>query len=103
MVAPTMKHWILRACRRCRGDMYLDGDKWRCLLCGFSPSDEKSKARYRLGRKPLPISVKNIFDALHDSKGIGSAADILHCSRAYIYQELGKRGLTPKEVIGEKN
>ena len=97
--APQLTHWILKACRRCRGDMFLDGENWRCLMCGYCPTDENSKARYRLGRKPLSISVKNISDTLRNSKSIGATADILHCSRGYIYQELKKRGLTSKEVI----
>ncbi len=71
-------------------------------MCGYCPSDEKSKARYRLGRKPLSITVKIISDTLQNNKSIGHTADILHCSRGYIYQELKKRGLTPKEVIKNK-
>jgi len=102
VIAPTIKHWILKSCRRCRGDMFLDGDAWCCISCGWSPSDEHSSARYRLGRKALGIDVKNIVDTLRHTKDMKSAADILHCSRGYIYQELKKRGLTPKEVIGEQ-
>ncbi len=100
--APSLKHWILKGCRRCRGDMYLDIDNaWHCLQCGYCPSDEKTKARYRLGRKPLPITVKNISDTLQTTKSIGASALKLHCSRGYIYQELKKKGLTPKEVINK--
>jgi len=101
--APVLKHWILKACGRCRGDMFLDGDKWKCLQCGFSPSDENSHSRYRLGRKPLSITVKIISDTLRNNKSIGATADILHCSRGYIYQELKRVGLTPKEVINESS
>jgi len=98
--APSLKHWILKACRRCRGDMYLEADNtWHCIMCGYCPTDDKSRARYRLGRKPLSISVKNISDTLQNTKSIRATADILHCSRGYIYQELKKRGLTPKVLL----
>ena len=100
---PVMAHWILKGCRRCRGDMYLDGENWRCLMCGYSPSDKNSHSRYRLGRKPLSITVKIISDTLQNTKSIGDTADILHCSRGYIYQELKKRGLMPKEVVNESS
>jgi len=100
--APQLTHWILKGCRRCRGAMYLEHDNtWHCLQCGFCPSDENSRAQYRLGRKPLPITVKNITDTLQNTKSIRASALKLHCSRGYIYQELKKKGLTPKEVINK--
>jgi len=100
-IAVKPKHWLLGACNRCRGDLYLEGDgnTWRCLQCGHNPFDENSRARYRLGRKPLSITVKLITDTLRTTKSIGDTADKLHCSRGYIYQELKKRGLTPKGVM----
>jgi hypothetical protein len=55
-----------------------------------------------LGRKPLDIDVKNICDALTAYRDIALAAKSLHCSRGYIYAELKKHGMTPKEIIQEK-
>ena len=55
-----------------------------------------------LGRKPLDIDVKNICDALTAYRDIALAASSLHCSRGYIYGELKKHGMTPKEVIRGK-
>ena len=100
----SIAHWILKGCGRCRGDMYPEqnGKVWRCLQCGYSPQDKNSPARYRLGRKPLGITVNNITDTLQNNKSIGAAADILGCSRGYIYQELKKQGKTPKEIIARR-
>ena len=55
-----------------------------------------------LGRKPLDIDVKNICNALRTYRDIALAAKSLRCSRAYIYRELDKHGMTPKEVIQKK-
>ena len=55
-----------------------------------------------LGRKCLGISVKNIYDALHACQNVELAARELGCSRGYIYQELKKKGLKPKDVIFSK-
>jgi hypothetical protein len=54
------------------------------------------------GRKPLNISVKNVCDTLRDCRDVPLAARKLGCSRAYIYAELKKLSMTPKEVIGKK-
>lgn len=54
------------------------------------------------GRKPFCISVKNISDALQANQNVVLAAKELGCSRGYIYQELGKRGLKPQDVIERK-
>ena len=58
--------------------------------------------RNRLGRKPLNIGVKNIYDALRSCHDIALAAEKLGCSRAYIYMELAKHDATPREVIQRK-
>ena len=52
-----------------------------------------------LGRKPLGIAVKIVLDTLQDCRSITLAAEKLGCSRAYIYQELKKHGMNPREVI----
>lgn len=41
-----------------------------------------------IGRKPLNIPVKNIYDALHTSLTITAAAQKLGVSKAYIYTRL---------------
>jgi AraC-like DNA-binding protein len=56
----------------------------------------------RLGRRPLNIGVKIIYDTLRQSCSVALAAEKLGCSRGYIYQELKKQGMTPKQVIQEK-
>jgi len=52
-----------------------------------------------IGRRPLAIPLKNICDALRTHCSIQLAADNLGCSRGYIYQELKKKGLRPRDVI----
>ena len=54
----------------------------------------------KVGRKRKNIPVKIISDTLRKYKDIGIAAEVLNCSRGYIYQELGKKGLKPLDVIG---
>ena len=64
-----------------------------CLHCG------RIVAVNGLGRKRLGISVKKITDALQTCQNAELAAKELGCSRGYIYQELKKKGLKPKDVI----
>jgi len=56
----------------------------------------------RVGRKPLNIDVKKIYDTLKAIGNIAQAAQELGCSRAYIYRELEKCGTTPKDVITDE-
>ena len=65
----------------------------RCRHCGGTVSVND------IGRKRLGISVKNISDALRAFSSVELVAQELGCSRGYIYQELKKRGLRPKDVI----
>jgi len=67
-----------------------------CPNCGHNIPIEN-----RTGRKPLNIGVKNICDTLQACRDIALAAEKLYCSRAYIYRELAKQGMKPKEVIDE--
>ncbi|MFC2122686.1 hypothetical protein ACFLRP_03270 [Bacteroidota bacterium] len=67
-----------------------------CPKCGATLPVRRS------GRKKLNIGVKNICDALRVCRDITLAAEKLGCSRAYIYQQLGKRGMRPKEVVQGK-
>ena len=55
-----------------------------------------------IGRKKLKIPVKNIYDALRNSRTVGQAADKLKCSRGYIYQVLKEQGTDPKDVMETK-
>ena len=65
----------------------------RCRHCGGTVSVND------IGRKRLGISVKKITDALQTCQNAELAAKELGCSRGYIYQELKKKGLKPKDVI----
>ena len=51
------------------------------------------------GRKMLNIPVISLYDALREYSDVTLAAEHLNCSRAYIYQELSKYGVKPKDVI----
>ncbi|MBA7696307.1 hypothetical protein ES703_104952 [subsurface metagenome] len=95
--------WGFKTCQRCGGDMYCDNgsENWRCLQCGWTPSDEKLAESHKKGRKPKLIRFKIIYDTLRATNSIKRTAQLLDCSRGYIYQELKKQGLTAKEVIGE--
>ena len=68
-----------------------------CPHCG-----QKVPVANRLGRKPLNIGVKNIYDTLKECRDITLTAEKLGCSRAYIYRELAKHAITPREVMQRK-
>ena len=69
------------------------------LVC---PNCGKTLPTRRSGRKPLNIPFKNISEALQACQNVEPAAQKLKCSVAYIYQELGKKGLKPRDVISGK-
>ena len=50
----------------------------------------------------MDIGVKNICDALRAYRDVALAAEKLGCSRAYIYQQLEKQGMSPREVVQGK-
>lgn len=54
---------------------------------------------HTFGRKMLNIPVNRLCDSLLHNSDIGAAAAELNCSRGYIYQELAKYGVKPKDVI----
>jgi len=56
-----------------------------------------------LGRKPLNIPLKNIYEALQAHRCVAAAAKELNCSQAYIFGVLKARGLTVKDVIEGKS
>jgi len=44
--------WRLRACKRCRGDMYNKGDSgWKCLQCSGEYQEGFKSIEYKTGRK----------------------------------------------------
>ena len=55
-----------------------------------------------IGRKPLNIAVKNVYDELRLHRSVITAANELECSRAYIYKVLKADGLTVQDVIKGK-
>ena len=67
-----------------------------CPKCGATLPVRRS------GRKKLNIGVKNIYDALRVCRDITLVAEKLGCGQAYIYQQLGKRGMRPREVVQGK-
>ena len=77
-------------------DLLEQSDYITCPNCGSKVPIAKMN---RLGRKPLNIGVKNICDALEACGDIGLAAEQLGVSRGYIYSELAKHGMKPREVV----
>lgn len=64
-----------------------------CPHCG------KSVLVNGLGRKPLNIPLKNVYEALRTHSSIGEAANELACSQAYIFKVLKANGLKLKDVF----
>jgi hypothetical protein len=52
-----------------------------------------------LGRRAFNIPVTEVCDALSGAKKVSVAAELLKCSRAYIYKILKANGLTAKDLI----
>jgi len=67
--------------------------KITCPHCG------KSIVVNGLGRKPLNIPLKNVYESLRNHRSIAGAAGELGCSEAYIFGMLKSNGLKIKEVI----
>ena len=54
-----------------------------------------------LGRKKLNHSVINVCDSLRVCSTVKAAAELLGCSRAYIYKVGHQHGLTPKDFLSK--
>ena len=52
-----------------------------------------------LGRKPLNIPLKNVYECLRKYRSVARAAQELACSQGYIYQVLKANGLNMKDVL----
>ena len=52
-----------------------------------------------LGRKPLNIPVKNVYDALRACSSVQRASEELNCIRAYIYKTFKGQGLNIRQVL----
>ena len=52
-----------------------------------------------LGRKPLNIPLKNVYDALQAHGSVTGAANKLGCSPGYIYKVLKDNGLNLRDVF----
>ena len=52
-----------------------------------------------LGRKPLNIPLKNVYEALRTHGSVVTAANKLGCSQAYIFKVLKDNGLKLKDVF----
>ena len=66
----------------------------QCPHCG------KSVMVKGLGRRPLNIPLKNVYEALQAHGNVAAAANELGCSQGYIFNILKANGLKPKDVIG---
>jgi hypothetical protein len=64
-----------------------------CPHCG------KSVVVNGLGRKPLNIPLKNVYEALRAHGSVATAADKLGCSQGYIFKVLKANGLNLKDVF----
>jgi len=52
-----------------------------------------------LGRKPLNIPLKNVYEALRAHGSVAAAADKLGCSQGYIFKILKANELNLKDVF----
>ena len=52
-----------------------------------------------LGRKPLNIPLKNVYEALQTRGSVAVAADKLGCSQGYILKVLKANGLKMKDIF----
>jgi hypothetical protein len=52
-----------------------------------------------LGRKPLNIPLKNIYECLRKHRSVARAAQDLGCSHGYIFKVLKANGLKLKDVF----
>ena len=65
----------------------------QCPHCG------KSVVVNGLGRKPLNIPLKNVYESLKAHRNVAAAAQELKCSQAYIFAVLKANGLKLKDII----
>ena len=65
----------------------------QCPKCG------EKVAVNGLGRKPLNIPLKNVYEAIRTYGSVAAAANELGCSPAYIFKVLKVNGLKLKDVF----
>ena len=70
--------------------------KIQCPNCGHSVVVNG------LGRKPLNIPLKNVFECLTRHCSVAAAANELNCSQGYIFGVLKANGLKLKDVAKEQ-
>jgi len=66
------------------------------ILC---PHCGKSIVVSGLGRKPLNIPLKNVYEAIQTHGSVAAAANELGCSQGYIFKVLKDNGLNLKDVF----
>lgn len=54
----------------------------------------------KLGRKPLAIPFVTIKSTLSESKDVTRTAELLGCSRAYLYKVIKANKTTVREILG---
>jgi len=52
-----------------------------------------------LGRKPLDIPLKNVYECIRKYRSVARAAQELGCSQGYIFKVLKGNGLTLRDVL----
>lgn len=52
-----------------------------------------------IGRKPLNIPLKNVYEAIQRRRSVVDAAQELGCSQSYIFSALKNSGLKLKDVL----
>ena len=55
-----------------------------------------------LGRKPLNIPLKNVYDAIQAHRSVAGAARKLGCSPGYIFKVLKDNGISLGEELGQQ-
>jgi len=55
-----------------------------------------------LGRKPLNIPLKNVYECIRKHRSVAVAANKLGCSQGYIHKVLKDNGQTLREVLKDK-
>lgn len=63
------------------------------------PNCSEKVAVKGLGRKPLHIPLKNVYEAIRTRCSVAAAANELNCSQGYVFKILKDNGLNLKDVF----
>lgn len=97
---------LIRLCTTSVGELIVDLKAWEDAKQNEQKERNQLTKKLRqlqsggiLGRKALNIPVTKVCDALASGRTVLAAANILGCSRAYIYRELKAAGKKPKDYL----